>query len=146
MNIGRTAAISKLSPVAQRDDDVTDPKIESLKALEAAIRAVARGEKPMQARDTRLNVESLETLARLLTPENRKLLKTIRDIRPQSIAELERLTGRKAPNLLRTLGKLQAVGLVELREQNRRTVPTVLVGKLKIEIEVCAMNDLIEVA
>jgi predicted transcriptional regulator len=82
---------------------------------------------------------------RLLTPDNRRLLKTIRDARPQSIAELERLTGRKGPNLLRTLGKLAAIGLVKLQEQNRRTVPIVVVGKLHVEVDPYAMNDRVEV-
>ena len=47
--------------------------------------------------------------------------------------------------VLRTLGKLAAIGLVQLREENRRTVPTVLVGKLRIEIDPCAMTDRVEV-
>jgi predicted transcriptional regulator len=121
-------------------------KIQNLKSLEAEMRAVARGEKRAPADAARPSFESVDALIRLLTPDNRMLLKTIRDARPQSIAELERLTGRKGPNLLRTLGKLAAIGLVQLREENRRTVPTVLVGKLLVEIDPYAMNDRVEVA
>jgi predicted transcriptional regulator len=121
-------------------------KIQSLKSLEAEMRAVARGEKLAPPDAAEPSFESVEVLIRLLTPENRTLLKTIRDARPQSIAELERLTGRKGPNLLRTLGKLAAIGLVQLREENRRTIPTVLVGKLFVEIDPYAMNDRVKVA
>jgi predicted transcriptional regulator len=121
-------------------------KIQSLKSLETEMRAVARGEKPAPPDAGQPSFESVDALIRLLTPENRTLLKMIRDARPQSIAELERLSGRKGPNLLRTLGKLAAIGLVELREVNRRTVPTVLVGKLFVEIDPYAMNDRVEVA
>jgi predicted transcriptional regulator len=87
---------------------VTAYKIQSLDDLEAEMRAVARGEKPAPADAAKPSFESADVLIRLLTPENRALLRTIRDERPQSIAELERLTGRKGPNLLRTLGKLAA--------------------------------------
>jgi predicted transcriptional regulator len=121
-------------------------KIQSLDGLEAEMLAVARGEKPAPSDAALPSFESVDVLIRLLTPENRRLLKTIRDARPRSIAELERLTGRKGPNLLRTLGKLAAIGLVQLREEGRRTVPTVLVGKLRVEIDPYAMNDRVEVA
>ena len=125
---------------------MTKFKIQSLNSLEAEMRAVARGKKRAPADAARPSFESVDALVRLLTPENRKLLRTIRDARPQSIADLERLTGRKGPNLLRTLGKLAAIGLVQLREEKRRTVPTVLVGKLRVEIDPYAMKDRVEVA
>lgn len=120
-------------------------KIQTLKDLEAEMRAVAKGEKKAPTDAARPSFESVDALIRLLTPENRSLLKTIRDARPKSIAELERLTGRKSPNLLRTLGKLAAIGLVKLQEKDRRTVPTVVVGKLHVEIDPYAMNDRVEV-
>jgi predicted transcriptional regulator len=121
-------------------------KIQSLQNLEAEMRAVARGEKRPPRDATQPSFESVDALVRLLTPENRKLLKTIRDAKPQSIAQLERLTGRKGPNLVRTLGKLAAIGLVQLRTQRRRTVPIVVVRKLRVEIDPYAMNDRVEVA
>jgi predicted transcriptional regulator len=120
-------------------------KIRSLRSIEAEMRAVARGEKEAPADAAAPSFESIDVLIRLLTPENRTLLKTIRDARPQSIAELERLSGRKGPNLLRTLAKLEAIGLVRLHTEKRRTVPTVSVGKLRIEIDPYAMNDRVEV-
>jgi predicted transcriptional regulator len=61
------------------------------------------------------SVDSTEALVRLLTPDNRSLLRTIRDAKPQSVAELARLTNRAESNLLRTLGKLEAFGLLEMQ-------------------------------
>ncbi len=83
---------------------------------------------------------------RLLTPENRSLLRTIRDQKPQSVAELSRITNRAEPNLLRTLGKLEAFGFLEMRIVNRRRIPTVIVGMLRLDIDPYAMSDKIEIS
>lgn len=80
----------------------------------------------------------------MLTPENRSLLRTIRDSKPQSVAELARLTNRAEPNLLRTLGKLEAFGFLEMRTVERRRVPTAVAGILRLEIDPCGMADQIE--
>ena len=94
-------------------------KVRSLKALEAEMRAVARGEAAAPADAHLPSVKSAEALLRLLTPENRSLLRTIRNSKPQSVAELARLTSRAEQNLLRTLGKLEAFGF--LGDADRRT-------------------------
>ena len=119
-------------------------KIQTMKDLEAEMRAVARGELTAPADAALSSVESAEALLRLLTPDNRSLLRTIRDAKPQSVAELARLTNRAEPNLLRTLGKLEAFGLLEMRTVDRRRVPTALVGMLHVEIDPYAMADRVE--
>ena len=119
-------------------------KVQPMKGLIAEMRAVARGEIQAPADAAEPSVESAEALLRLLTPDNRSLLRTIRDAKPQSIAELARLTKRAEPNLLRTLGKLEAFGLLEMRIVNRRRVPTAKVGMLHIEIDPYALGDRIE--
>ena len=78
---------------------------------------------------------------RLLTPDNRSLLRTIRDAKPQSVAELARLTDRAEPNLLRTLNKLEAFGLLEMRMVARRRVPTAIIGMLRLDIDPYTMAD-----
>ena len=90
-------------------------------------------------------MDSTEALVRLLTPDNRSLLRTIRDAKPQSVAELARLTNRAEPNLLRTLGKLEAFGLLEMRRIGRRRLPTTNIGTLHIAIDPYAMSDRIEI-
>ncbi len=119
-------------------------KVQSLKALEAEMRAVARGELTAPADAAAPSIESTAALLRLLTPENRSLLRTMRDAKPQSVAELARLTDRAEPNLLRTLAKLEAYGLVALRDDGRRRVPVALVARLRLEIDPYAMADRIE--
>jgi len=119
-------------------------KIQSTESLISEMRAVARGEIATPADAATPSAESAEAVIRLLTAENRDLLRTIRDTKPQSIAELSRLTKRAEPNLLRTLGKLEAFGLVEMRMIERRRVPTVTVGKLHVEIDPYVMADRIE--
>jgi predicted transcriptional regulator len=119
-------------------------KVQTMSGLIGEMRAVARNEKPAPADAATPSAESAEAVIRLLTPENRDLLRTIRDAKPQSVAELARLTGRAEPNLLRTLGKLEAFGLLEMRMVERRRVPTVRVGKLHVEIDPYVMGDKIE--
>jgi len=108
------------------------------------MRAVARGGKRAPRDAARPSVESAEGLMRLLTPENRGLMRVIRDARPASVAALAKLIDRAEPNLLRTLGKLAAYGLLEIRTARRRKVPVAMVGKLRVEIDPYTMSDRIE--
>jgi predicted transcriptional regulator len=72
-------------------------KIKKHREIREEMKAVARGEKQAPADAAMPSFESAEVLLRLLTPENRDLLKIIRDERPQSVADLARLTHRQAP-------------------------------------------------
>jgi predicted transcriptional regulator len=119
-------------------------KMQRMNDLETEMRRVARGEITAPADAALPSVESTEALLRLLTPDNRSLLRTIRDAKPQSVAELARLTNRAQPNLLRTLGKLEAFGLLEMRIVDRRRVPTPVIGMLHLDIDPYAMSDKIE--
>ncbi|MBV8458874.1 MAG: helix-turn-helix domain-containing protein [Acetobacteraceae bacterium] len=105
---------------------------------------MARGEIAAPADAALPSVDSAEALLRLLTPENRGLLRAIRDAKPQSVAELARLTHRAEPNLLRTLAKLEAFGLVEMQTIGRRRMPVAKLAKLRLEIDPYAMADRIE--
>jgi len=120
-------------------------KVQTMKELEAEMRAVARGEKKAAADASAPSIESTEALVRVLTPENRGLMKIIRDAKPQSVAELARLTHRATPNLLRTLAKLEAFGLLTMKTVERRKVPVPTIGKLVVEIDPYAMSDRIEI-
>lgn len=94
----------------------------------------------------RLIVESAEALMRLLTPENRELLRIIRDEKPRSVAALARLTHRAEPNLARTLGKLEAAGLVAFRNEGKRRAPISLARRFSVHVDPFGPNDRIEVA
>ena len=119
-------------------------KVQRFKDLITEMREVGRGEIPPPADAARPSVESAEALLRLLTPDNRSLLRTIRDAKPQSVTELARLTRRAEPNLLRTLNKLEAFGLLHIQSVGRRRVPQVTVESLHLEIDPYAMADRIE--
>jgi len=125
---------------------MSEYRIQSHKRLRTEMKAVARGEKPAPADASKTSFESAEVLLRLLTPENRALLRIIRDERPQSVADLARLTKRAEPNLLRTLGKLEAFGLIEMRSEGRRRVPVSRVKRLSVEIDLFSQNDRFEIA
>jgi predicted transcriptional regulator len=112
-----------------------------MKDLMAEMRSVARGDKPAPPGAALPSVESAEILLRLLTQDNRSLLRTIRDAKPQSVADLARLTNRATPNLLRTLAKLEAFGLIEMHTVNRRRIPVAKPQTLQIDIDPYAMTD-----
>lgn len=123
------------------DPEMAEYKIQSLSALEAEMKAVARGEKAAPADATRPSFNSVQALARLLTPENRHLLAIIRDRKPQSVTELAELVGRAEPNLLRTLEKLRAAGLVRIEQAGRCKVPLAIIERIVVEIDPYSPND-----
>lgn len=123
---------------------MTGQKIQNLAALEAEMRAVARGERLAPPDVARSSFNSVAALARLLTPENRALLALIRDRKPRSITELAQWTGRAVPNLTRTLEKLAAAELLTLAGDGRRKVPAARIGRIRIEIDPFAENDRLE--
>lgn len=124
---------------------MTEYKIQGHKDLRDEMKSVARGEKSAPADAARTSFESADVLLRLLTPENRDLLRIIRDERPQSVADLARLSKRAEPNLLRTLGKLEAFGLIEMQSEGRRRVPISRISRLSVEIDPFSQNDRFEV-
>jgi predicted transcriptional regulator len=121
-------------------------KVQSHEDLKREMMAVARGETPAPKNAAMPSFNSIEALTRLLTPENRLLLATIRDRQPQSISELAAMTGRAQPNLTRTLAKLESVGFIRMRVVNRRKVPTASVRKLNVEIDPFSQNDRLKIA
>jgi predicted transcriptional regulator len=119
-------------------------KVQRFQDLMTQMRTVARGNAAAPPDAARPSVEPAEALFRLLTPENRSLLRTIRDQKPQSVVELAHLTKRAEPNLLRTLGKLEALGLLRMQTIGRRRVPRVTVRSLRVEIDPFTMADRIQ--
>lgn len=122
-------------------------KIQSMKDLKAEMIAVGRGEHQAPIDAGQASFESIEAVVRLLTPENRQLLATIDEKKPESVAELARLVGRAEPNVSRTLGKLVASGFVRLRQGLGKTkIPEVVIHHLTVDIDVCHQADRVAVA
>jgi predicted transcriptional regulator len=126
---------------------VTKHKIQSLRSLREEMKAVARGERPAPADASKPSFDSIDTVVRLLTPENRALLALIRDRKPQSIAALVQMSGRAQPNLTRTLAKMVAAGFVTMKATGRRRkAPSVTVKRIVVEIDPCSDRDRLRVA
>jgi predicted transcriptional regulator len=123
---------------------MTRNKIQSLREIEAEMRAVARGEKAAPKDAAAPSFNSVGVLMRLLTPENRELMAIIRDKKPKSIAELAKLTGRASSNLTRTLGKLKDAGLVKMQVDKRKKMPVPAVKTVRLKIDPFSQTDYLE--
>ena len=100
---------------------------------------IARGERRRLPDEPKLWFTSLESLAKVLSEPNRKLLRIIDERHPSSLAELEAMTGRKSSNLSRTLKTMSQCGLVELVPGKRGSVaPKVLVHEIRMDLSIVA--------
>jgi len=111
--------------------------IASHDALRERALRIARGERRRQSDEPKIWFTSLESLAKVLSEPNRKLLRIIDERRPASLAELAVLTGRKASNLSRTLKTMSQYGLVKLVPGKRGAVaPEVLVREVQMDLSI----------
>lgn len=76
--------------------------------------AIAKGEYKPSKNEPKVWFESMESLRQVLSGQNQKLLRLIRDRHPASLVELQALSGRKKSNLSRTLKTLSNYGIVAL--------------------------------
>lgn len=111
-------------------------KIQRFDDVIAEMKAVARGDRPAPRGARGTSYDTIDAYTRLLTRDNRTLLRLIRDKRPQSVAELVRLSGRAQPNVTRTLKKLSDAGLVGLVRRGKvHKAPVVKVRAIRVEID-----------
>lgn len=112
------------------------PKVQRFGEVIAEMKAVARGERPAPRDAGGVSYESVDAYTRLLTSDNRALLRLIRDKRPQSVAELVRLSGRAQPNVTRTLKKLSDAGLVGMVKRGKiMKAPVIKVRSIRVDID-----------
>lgn len=95
--------------------------------------AIARGEYRPDSDEPKIWFESLQSMAQILSNENRELLKIIMRKKPGSLKELETVTGRKSSNLSRTLKLMARYGIVKLEKQSRSIRPIVMVTDFQVE-------------
>lgn len=124
---------------------MSTPRVQNFASLREEMIAVARGERKAPPHAAEPSVHSADLIARLLTPENRFLMATIRERRPASVAELASLTQRAPSNLTRTLEKLAAVGLVYFESSGNRKAPRTIAGRILIEIDPFSAADTIQI-
>lgn len=124
---------------------MSTPRVQSFSSLRTEMIAVARGERKAPLHAAEQSTHSADMIARLLTPENRSLMASIRTHNPSSVAELATLTNRAPSNLTRTLDKLEAAGLVHFELLGRRKAPRTVTGKIVIEIDPFSSVDTVRI-
>ncbi len=88
--------------------------MEYFKGLNDLFEQGHKGELEPQPRQIIMN--SIDDLNSILTPERVKILKTIRDLAPQSISELAALLGRDRRNVIHDLTCLKGLGFVDFED------------------------------
>lgn len=96
--------------------------------------AIARGEHRPRKDEPKVWFESMESLGQVLSGQNQKLLRLIRDRHPASLVELEALSGRKKSNLSRTLKTLSNYGIVDLIKEKGMVRPVVNATDFRVEL------------
>ena len=95
--------------------------------------AIARGEYKPRKDEPKVWFESVQSMAQVLSSENQKLLRIIKEENPTSLKELSLVSGRNRSNLSRTLNTMSRYGIVDLVKQERAVKPIVKVTDFKVE-------------
>ena len=130
------------------------PKIMTFRDFIDEMKSVAAGKRPapkhagkrifasetamrqFKERQAMIALESVEAALRLLTGQNRDLIRIIQAGKFNSMAELAAQSGRAESNLNRTIKKLSNLGLVTLkRERGRLVKPELAIRSLRIELD-----------
>jgi len=96
--------------------------------------SIVKGEYKPASNEPKVWFTSLNAVSQLLCEENRKLLKTIKNERPETVTELAELTGRKKSNLSGTLKSLAAKGFMKLEKKGRIVTPIAIYTDFEIVV------------
>lgn len=108
--------------------------IASYEQIKARTVAIASGKYKPKKNEPKVWFTSIESLAQVLSTENKLLLEIIKIQEPQSITELAELAGREVSNTSRTLKNMKQYGLVDFEKTSHRAMKPVLpYQNLKIE-------------
>ena len=108
--------------------------IASYEQMKARTIAVAGGEYAPKRGEPKVWFTSLESLAKVLSADNRELLKVIATTEPRSLQELANALGREKSNLSRTLKTMERYGLIHIERKHGRMVPKVTHDHLSFEV------------
>lgn len=100
--------------------------------------AIAQGEYKPRKNEPKVWFESVQSMAQVLSSENQKLLRIIKEQKPESLKELALVSGRKRSNLSRTLNTMSRYGIVDLVKQKRTVKPIVKTTDFKVEFGLSA--------
>jgi len=99
---------------------------------------IARGEYKPRKDEPKVWFESIQSMAQVLSSENQKLLRIIKEQKPASLKELALVSGRNSSNLSRTLNTMSRYGIVDLVKQERAVKPVVKITDFKVEFGLSA--------
>lgn len=98
------------------------PLSKTLDNFESAFKAISRKgtkEPTFVNGELVLGFESFELLSKILTPERLRLLRVIRDEKPDSVSALARLVKRAQANVHKDIQFLAQLGIITLKEQRK---------------------------
>lgn len=108
--------------------------IANYEQIKARTLAIARGERRPSPGEPKIWFTSLDSVAKLLSPENRKLLQTIVDTSPRSLQDLADSVGREKSNVSRTLKTMEKYGLVTITKSRGKLIPKVANERVSFEL------------
>jgi predicted transcriptional regulator len=108
--------------------------IASYEAIKERTMAIARGTHKPAPDEPKVWFTSLDSLAKVLSSDNRELLRVIAERKPESLQDLALSVGRAKSNLSRTLKTMEQYGLVRIETKHGRLVPSVEHDKLELEV------------
>ena len=109
--------------------------IASYEDMKARTKAIARGEFHAAPDSPKVWFPSIESVAKIFSAGNQKLLQIIAEQLPSSLDELARLSGRKKSNLSRTLRTMESYSIVELKRGAKgRIAPRVLHDEITLAL------------
>ena len=119
--------------------------ITSYEDMKARTLAIARGEYKPRRGDPKVWFTSMQSAARILSRDNRRLLALIAEERPGSIAELATLSGREPSNLSRTLKTMARLGLVAMEKgEGGRRAPRFPYSDILLDVPIAAPHHAAE--
>lgn len=111
--------------------------IASPDAFKARTMAVARGEYVPSKQEPKVWFTSIESAAKILSENNRALLETIANMKPNSLQELALKTGRAKSNLSRTLQTMAKYGLINIEKGEGRNIkPRTIYDNIRLELPI----------
>jgi predicted transcriptional regulator len=107
--------------------------------IKARTLAIARGQHRPSPDEPKVWFTSIESLAQVLSTNNKLLLQLIARTNPASVSKLAELSGRHKGNLSRTLKTMERYGLVSLtKDAHGHVVPRVAYERLSLDVDLAS--------
>ena len=109
--------------------------IADYKDMKARTMQVVRGQQKPATGEPKVWFTSTESFAKVLSANNRALLRIIAEQAPDSLEELAQITGRAKSNLSRTLKTMVGYGLVRLEKgEGLKLAPKLVHDRVELDL------------